>query len=118
MRDIIINQIIVPILVALIGTILEAARRQIKTYLDSKKELIDKQKEALKQSMGIERYNHDVEIVKQAVHTVEQLAKEFNWTGAIKHTKVLEMVSGKTGLSEQEIINIIKATVLNVNKLK
>ena len=118
MKEQIINQIVVPILVAIIGSILEVARRQVKTYLDSKQTLIDKQKEAIKQSMGIEQYNKDVSTVKQMVLTVEQLGKEFDWQGALKHSKVLEMLAGKTGLSDDEIYNIIKATVAELNKDK
>lgn len=120
MKEQIINQIIVPILVAGIGTIIEIGRRQVKKFLDSKQELIEKQKEALQQSMGIEQYNKDADTVKQMVMTVEQLGKENDWKGELKHSKVLEMVEGKTGLSDDEIFNIIKAAVaeLNINKTK
>ncbi|URZ15814.1 hypothetical protein [Clostridium felsineum] len=114
MKELVINQILIPLLVAVIGTILEVSRRQLKGYLDSKKELIEKQKEALKQSMGIEQYNKDVAIIKQAVATVEQLGKEFNWDGVLKHSKVLEMIRGKTKFTDEEIYNMIKATVLEV----
>ena len=31
------------------------------------------------------KYNKDVAIVKNAVFAVEQLGKEFNWEGSIKH---------------------------------
>ena len=96
------------------------ARRQLKKYLDSKQELVEKQKEAIQQSMGIEQYNKDVNTVKQSVMTIEQLGKEYDWEGALKHSKVLQLVEGKTGLSDEEIFNIIKATVgeLNQNKTK
>lgn len=57
-------------------------------------------------------------VVKQAVQTVEQLGKEFNWEGKIKHSKVREMVEGKTGLSDTDIFNTIKATVLEVNNMR
>lgn len=116
MKEQIINQIVVPVLVMIIGTILEVARRQLKIYLDSKQELIDKQKEALQQSMGIEQYNKDVSTVKQTVLAVEQLGREFNWEGAIKHSKVLEKLKGKTGLTDAEIYDIIKAVVADLNK--
>lgn len=118
MNQTLITSIIIPILVAVIGTILEIARRQVKAFIDSNRQLIEKQKQALIQSMGIERYNADVAIVKQAVQTVEQLGKEFNWEGTVKHSKVLEMIEGKTGLTDTEIYNIIKAVVLQVNQFK
>ncbi|MDT8717749.1 hypothetical protein IAI10_13855 [Clostridium sp. 19966] len=118
MKDIIINQIIIPVAAAAIGTILELARRQLKKYLDSKQELIEKQKEALQQSIGIDQYNKDKAVVQDAVKTVEQLGKEFDWQGTLKHSKVLEMIEGKTGLTDDEIFNIIKAAVLEVNNIK
>jgi len=67
--------------------------------MDSKQNLIEKQKEVIKQSMDIELYNKDVAVVKNEVKTVEQLGKEFDWDGAIKHSKVLELIQGKTGLT-------------------
>ncbi len=112
----IVNSIVIPIIGAAIGTIIEIGRRQIKSYMDSKQKLIEKQKEAVKQSMGIELYNKDVKVVQDTVKTVEQIGKEFDWDGALKHSKVLELIAGKTGLSDTEIYNIIKATVLEVNK--
>lgn len=118
MKSLVINQIIVPLLGAAIGTIIEIGRRQVKKYLDSKQELIDMQKEAVKQSMGIEQYNKDKQTVSDTVKAVEQLGKEFNWEGILKHSKVLELIEGKTGLSEEEIYNTIKATVLEINKPK
>ena len=110
MNTIIINEIIIPIIGAGVATILEIGRRQVKAFLDSKQDLINKQKEALKQTMGIELYNKDVAIVKSAVKAVEQIAKENDWKGAIKHSKVLELIQGKTEL--------IKGAVLEVNSIK
>lgn len=118
MKDLLIKQIIIPLLIAAIGTVIEVGRRQVKSYLDSKQELIDKQKEALKQSMGIEQYNQDIKTVKEAVAAAEQLGKEFDWTGEIKHSKVLELIKDKTNLSEDEIFYIIKGTVSGLNKDK
>ena len=118
MSETLITSILTPIVVAAIGTIIEIARRQLKVYLDSKQQLIEKQKEALVQAMGVEKYNSDVAIVKQAVQTVEQLGKEFNWEGTLKHSKVLELIEGKTGLTDEQVFNIIKATVLAVNQAK
>lgn len=118
MNELIINQIVIPIVAAGIGTILEVARRQFKKYLDSKQELIDLQKEQVKQAIGNDQYNKDKQVVQDAVKTAEQLGKEFNWEGTLKHTKVLELIEGKTGLTDEQIFNIIKATVLEVNKLK
>ncbi|MFT8313164.1 MAG: hypothetical protein ABF633_02790 [Clostridium sp.] len=114
----IVNEIIIPVVGAGVATILEIGRRQVKYFLDSKQDLINKQKEALKQTMGIELYNKDIAIVKSTVKTVEQLGKEFDWTGTFKHSKVLEIIAGKTGLTDEQIFNVIKETVLEVNNLK
>jgi hypothetical protein len=116
MKELIINQIVTPLLVAVVGTILEIGRRQLKTFLDSKQALIAKQEQALEQTMGTEQYNKDKAYLQGVVKTVEQLGQEFDWQGAAKHSKVLEMISGKTGLSDDEIFNIIKETVLEINQ--
>lgn len=116
MKELIVNQILIPVLVAVIGTILEVARRQLKTFLDSKQELIEKQKQALEQTIGTEQYNKDKAYLQGIIKTVEQLGNEFDWQGVAKHSKVLEMISGKTGLSDDEIFNIIKETVLEINQ--
>lgn len=118
MKEQIIIQIIIPVLGAIICTILEIGRREIKAYLNSKQGLIEKGNKALEQSMGIEQYNKDVATVKQAVQAAEQMGKEFNWTGEMKNSKVLKLIEGKTGLTDEEIYNIIKACVLQVNSLK
>lgn len=116
MKGLFINQIIVPALVAGIGTILEIGRRQIKSYLDSKKDLIAKQDKALEQSMGTEQYKKDKEYLQGIVKTIEQIGKEQNWEGTVKHCKVLEIIKDKTGLSNDDIYNIIKETVLEINQ--
>lgn len=118
MNATLVNNIIIPIVGAGVGTILEIARRQIKAFLDSKQELIEKQKESVKQSMGVELYNKDKQFVQDMVKTVEQMGKEMNWDGALKHSKVLEFIAGKTGLSDTDIYNIIKGAVLEVNKYR
>ena len=118
MNTVILNSVVTPILVAIIGTIIEIARRQLKTFLDSKQELIAKQKEALVQTIGIDKYNSDVATVTQAVKTVEQLGKEFNWEGELKHSKVLDLIKGKTGLTDEDIYNTIKAVVLDISQNK
>ena len=70
------------------------------------------------QKIGIDKYNSDVAMIKNAVKAVEQLGKENDWSGTFKHSKVLELIGDKTGLTDEEIYNIIKGTVLEVNSLK
>lgn len=120
MKETLINQIIVPILVAVIGATLEVARRNVNAYMNKKADLIEKQKQQVIQKIGIDKYNQDVAMAKGIIMSVEQQAREFNWDGTIKHAKATEMISKVTGLSNDDIFNIIKATVaeLNKNKLK
>lgn len=115
MNDMLINQVVVPVIVAVIGSIMELFRRQVGKYLDSKQELIEKQKQAIEQSVGIEQYNKDKAVVQDAVKAAEQIGKEFDWEGTLKHSKVLELVEGKTGLTDEQIFYIIKATVGELN---
>jgi hypothetical protein len=78
---------------------------------------VDLQSQHLQQVIGQDKYNADVQTVKEAVYAVEQQAKEFNWEGEMKHSKVLDMIEGKTGLTDEQVFNLIKGFVLQVNKL-
>ncbi|MDP4145272.1 MAG: hypothetical protein Q8936_12450 [Bacillota bacterium] len=115
MNQVVINEIVIPVLVTIIGIILEIGRRQLRNYLGVRTELLDKQKQALQQSMDIERYNKDKQFIKDTVMTIEQLGKELDWEGSLKHSKVLDLVDGKTRLKDEEIYNIIKAAVAEIN---
>ncbi|MBV4428566.1 hypothetical protein [Clostridium tyrobutyricum] len=118
MRELVISQIIIPIIAAFIGAVLEIARRQFKAYLDSEENFIKKKQEALQQSMKIEEYNKDKQIVCDAVKAVEQLGRESHWKSTMKHSKVLEIIKDKTSLTDDEIFNIIKGAVLEVNQYR
>lgn len=87
MNTIVINQIIVPVVAAIVSTILELGRRELKKYLAAKHDLIEHQKEQIQHAIGIDQYNHDKVVVQDAVKTVEQLGKEFDWEGTLKHAK-------------------------------
>ncbi|MFL0196712.1 hypothetical protein ACJDU8_14270 [Clostridium sp. WILCCON 0269] len=89
-----------------------------KKSIGSKQELIGKQKEALKQQLGDAQYNKDVDTAKRIIMAVEQMGKEYNWEGAIKHSKVVEKITTQTGLSAGDIFDIIKATVSEIGKDK
>ncbi|MEY8001220.1 hypothetical protein AB8U03_13645 [Clostridium sp. Mt-5] len=86
-----------------------------KKFIDSKQGLIDKQQEALKQQIGDAQYQKDVDIAKRTVLAIEQEGKEFNWEGALKHSKATEIISRKTGLSSGDIYDIIKSVVSEIN---
>ncbi|URZ07575.1 phage holin, LLH family [Clostridium felsineum] len=118
MEEQIINQIIVPILGVVFNIIIGIIAYYVKQFYNKNKNVIELQENQLKQKIGIDRYNQDIVIIKQAVAAVEQMGKEFNWTGEMKNSKVLALIEGKTGLTDEEIYNVIKAAVLKINTLK
>ncbi|URZ15344.1 phage holin, LLH family [Clostridium felsineum] len=118
MKEQIINEILIPGLGVLFNIIIGVIAYYAKQFYNKNKSVIELQEEQLKQKIGIDKYNQDVAIIKQSVEAVEQMGKEFNWTGEIKNSKVLQLIEGKTGLTDEEIFNIIKAAVLQVNNIK
>ncbi|KHD34373.1 hypothetical protein NL50_17455 [Clostridium acetobutylicum] len=118
MKEQLINQIIIPLLGVLFNVIIGVIAYYAKQFYNKNRGIVELQEEQLKQKIGIDKYNQDVDIVKQTVQAVEQMGKEFNWTGEIKNSKVLQLIEGKTGLTDEEIYNIIKAAVLEVNDIK
>lgn len=99
-------------------TIFGIVSYQVKKFMDSKRDLIAQQQEALKQQLGDILYNKDVNIAKRIVTAVEQMGREFNWEGAAKHSKATEIISQKTNLSSGDIYDIIKSVVGELNKDK
>lgn len=118
MRDIIINQVFIPILEVVLTTILGIVAYYAKQFYNKHEDFLKLQREQLIQKIGIDKYNKDVALVKYMVATAEQLGKENDWSATLKHSKVIEMLKGKTDLTDDEIYNIIKAAVLEVNSLK
>lgn len=116
--SVILSQIIVDIIYLLITIIGGIATYYVKKFIDSKQDLIDKQKEALKQKLGDEQYNKDLDIAERVVLAVEQMGKEFNWEGAVKHSKATEIITQKTGLSSGDIYDIIKSVCYKINLKK
>ncbi|WP_297430598.1 hypothetical protein [Clostridium sp.] len=116
MSELIINQIVIPVVGVIVSMILGLIAYFVKQFYDSHKNMLETQRQYLIQKIGIDKYNQDITVIKGAVATAEQLGKEFDWTGIVKHTKVLEMIEGKTGLTDEEIFNTIKAAVSEINK--
>lgn len=118
MKEIIISQILIPILGAIISTFIGIMTYYARQLYNKHKDFLQLQKQQLIQKIGIDKYNADVAIIKNTVKAVEQLGKENDWSGTFKHSKVLELIGNKTGLTDEQIYNIIKGTVLEVNSLK
>lgn len=118
MMNDILKQIIADVCYIGVTTIVGIATYYGKKFIDSKKDLIEKQKEALKQQIGDAQYNKDVNTAKRIVKAVEQMGKEYNWEGAVKHSKAVEKITTQTGLSSGDIFDIIKSVVGELNKDK
>lgn len=113
-------QILPQILLLIITIIVGFISVIFKKWWNAHKALIEVQKQHAIQTIGIDKYNQDVSIAKSVIHSVEEQARNFNWDSAIKHVTATELISNATGLTTDQIFNIIKATVdeLNANKLK
>lgn len=118
MKELIINQIIVPVMTMVIATILEIARRQLKTYLESKQDLIEKQKQLAIQQMGQAQYDADKDKAIEIVNAVEQLARNYNWEGAFKRSRAAEWIMKETKLTSTDIDIILEAAINGFNKNK
>lgn len=106
-----ILQFIPPISYIVITSVIGILSYHTKKYLASKHEMIMYEKQQLIKRIGIENYNKDVKIAKNIIYSIEQIGKEFNWEGTIKHAKATELIALKTSLSKEEIYTLIKATV-------
>lgn len=116
LKDLLVNEAIPQLLYIVITVILGIVSYYVKQFLDSHKAFLEVQKEQLISKIGEEKYKQDITIAKQIIMAVEQMGKEFDWESAIKHSKATEMISKQTGLKDEEIFNIIKATVGEFNK--
>lgn len=114
----IINEVIIPVAGVAVSVAGAYVSYYAKKFYSKHEESIKNTEKTLQDKLGVETYNKDVSVVKAAVYSIEQQAKEFNWTGELKHSKVLEKIEGKTGLTDEEIFDLIKGFVLQVNSLK
>ncbi|MBC2579679.1 hypothetical protein [Clostridium sp. DJ247] len=118
MMNDLLKQIIVDVCYIGVTTIAGIATYYGKKFIDSKQNFIEKQKEVLKQQLGDAQYKKDVDTAKRIVMAVEQMAREHNWEGAVKHSKAVEKITAQTGLSSGDIFDIIKSVVGELNKDK
>lgn len=119
LKDMII-QILPQILFFVITVIVSFITVLLKNWYNANKGLIEAQKQQAIQTIGIDKYNQDVNLAKLFIHSIEEQARKFDWDSIIKHAKATELISNATGLSNDQIYNVIKATVdeWNVNKPK
>ena len=90
-------------------------------YQERSKEILAfqaKEEARAEELLGIENYKKARQIVIDSIYKFEELGKQFAYDGITKHSLVTEEASKLTGLSEEEIFNIIKATcgLINSNK--
>ena len=117
------NYVISYILYFIITGVLSYAASLLKKMKDDKNsfyniqaEFITKQQEVLKAKLGQDEYEHTKKEAQDIIFKVEQLGKELAWDAVTKHAKVAEEIASKyTGLSDEEIYNIIKTTVGMMN---
>lgn len=110
----------------LITGVLSYAAAMLKKMKDDKKsfynkqlDFINTQQEALKTKMGQDEYNRAKQVAQDIIYKVEQLGKELAWDAVTKHAKAAEEIASKyTGLSDEDIYNIIKTTMGMVNVKK
>lgn len=117
------NYVISYVLYFIITGVLSYAASLLKKMKDDKNsfyniqaEFIAKEQEALKSKLGQDEYEHIKQQSKDIIFKVEQLGKELAWDAVTKHAKAAEEIASKyTGLSDEEIYNIIKTTVGMMN---
>lgn len=88
----------------------------VKKFLAKHADFIKSQEELVQTQIGTEQYNKNKSIAIDLIYGVEQLAKEFDWDKELKHSKATQLISEKTGLSQDEIYNLIKSTVGKINE--
>lgn len=87
---------------------------QIQKFKKDHGDLINKQEELIKTQIGATQYNLDKSIAQDIILRIEEEAKNFDWDSEIKHSKATQKIAERTGLSPEEIYNLIKATVTKI----
>lgn len=118
MINLIFNQIIPDILFLIIAISFCFLVYYIKNYVNIQKELINKQKAELDNVLEKTNYETDKTKAIEIINAIEQMGKEFDWEGIAKHSRATELINQNTNLNTEDIFNIIKATVNEINKNK
>jgi hypothetical protein len=101
------------------ATLLKKIKDDKNSFYSKQLEFVNQQQEALKAKLGQDEYVHAKQEAKDIVYKVEQLGKELAWDAVTKHAKAAEEIASKyTGLSDEDIYNIIKTTMGMVNVKK
>lgn len=114
----IVIQYLIIIFAAIVSTIFSVITYEVRQLLKSKRNFLEHQRQQLIQKIGIDQYNHDVDVARRVINAVEQEAKAFNWDGLLKHSTAVERITQATGLNTDEIHNIIESFVNEFNKDK
>lgn len=121
-RNYIISYVLYLIITAILSygaALLKKIKEDKNSFYNKQLAYINQKQEALKTQIDQEKYNHAKEVAQDIVYKVEQLGKELAWDTVTKHTKAAEEIAAKcTGLTDEDVYNIIKTTVgmLNANK--
>lgn len=108
--------LLITVAVGYISVVFKKMQQDKNSFYNKQLEFIEQQETALKIKMGQEQYEQTKKEVQDIVYKVEQLGKELAWDAVTKHAKVAEEIAAKcTGLSDEDIYNIIKTTVGMMN---
>lgn len=110
-----LQQTLPSILSIILTTLFGILSYHLKKFLSSKQVLLEREKQQLLSKIGHDNYDHDLKLAQGIIYSIEQLGKEYNWEGAIKHARATELISQKTHLLPEDIFNIIKATIGAIN---
>ena len=83
----------------------------IKKFISSKRQVLEATNEQIKQTIGQKNYESDVALAKTIISSIEAQGKQFNWDGAIKHSKATQAIVARTTLNEDDVYDIIKSVV-------
>jgi len=113
--------LIITAILSYLAVLFKKMKENKASYYNKISAIAAQQQEALKVKMGQEEYNHAKQVAQDIIYKVEQLGKELAWDAVTKHAKAAEEITAKcTGLSDQDIYDIIKTTIgmLNTTKAK
>lgn len=94
---------------------LEQQRQDKSSFYNKQSEYLDRKAAFLEQQIGEDNYQKARQAIIDCVYKVEEIGKEAMWDGLTKHSKVTEWASKNTGLTEEQIFDLIKTSVGMMN---